>query len=107
MAGLAARAEERRAAKDEGRARAAKPRATAPPPPPPLSARFSGRMAGAQFPRDPRRNAKHRIALALVERARDLTSIHIPPRTYVRTYVAAAIRRVFFTPRPRPSRGNQ
>lgn len=29
---------------------------------PPSSARFSGRIAGAPFPRDPRRNAKRELA---------------------------------------------
>lgn len=59
----------------------------------PSSACFSGRMAGASFPRDPRRNAKRGIA-RVGRKSRDLTTIHTPP--YVRTTTI----RVLFTPPP-------
>lgn len=65
---------------------------------PPSSARFSGRMAGASFPRDPRRNAKRGIA-RVGGKSRDLTTIHTLP------YVRTATIRVLFT--PPPFRGNQ
>lgn len=38
---------------------------------PPSSARFSGRIAGAPFPRDPRRNAKRGLARADGKRKTD------------------------------------
>lgn len=75
----------------------------------PPSARFSGRITGAPFPRDPRRNAKRGLARTdgMRERerekgereGRDVTTIHLLP-----PYCTIVI---LFTPLPHPFRRNQ